>query len=409
MVATIGFVAIGHAASPANPCADAPVTVPLSANTATTGVISLLFTDARGAPVTYFECAGEHAQSLGSSSAPPGDRTILSPATTWRCDRLVRHFAATTQRADGTLARGAASARTTSCARRFELDVPARIAADRLARIRIVDRWRIGDVRTTLCVGAPRKRLACRGVAFAPGTRLALRRFRPAVRGRWRVELRVARHRVRAVIAVGVRVVPKRMAPPKVLVTGDSSIQGIDSFLSDDLEGVAAVVSDVRPGSSISRETAWWPIAKVRAQRVRPRSTVISLGSNEDFGMRAADGASHACCDEAWIGEFERRVRKAMRFYRASGRVYWLTIPAPRDERRVPVVAAVTAAILRAAAGLPAVRVLRMDLLFSPGGYRDVIRYKGHDVHVREPDGMHLSVAGTRIAARAVARALRAD
>lgn len=55
---------------------------------------------------------------------------------------------------------------------------------------------------------------------------------------------------------------------------------------------------------------------------------------------------------------------------------------------------------------MPRVEVLRMDQLFSPGGWQAVIRYGGHDVRVREDDGIHLNAAGTSIAARVVARAL---
>ena len=50
--------------------------------------------------------------------------------------------------------------------------------------------------------------------------------------------------------------------------------------------------------------------------------------------------------------------------------------------------------------------VLRADLIFSPNGYRDVMRYRGAKVRVREPDGVHLNVAGTAIAATAIARVL---
>jgi lysophospholipase L1-like esterase len=53
------------------------------------------------------------------------------------------------------------------------------------------------------------------------------------------------------------------------------------------------------------------------------------------------------------------------------------------------------------------VQILRMDLLFTPEGFRDVIRYRGRDVAVRDVDGVHLNVAGTAIEARIVAEALR--
>ena len=87
----------------------------------------------------------------------------------------------------------------------------------------------------------------------------------------------------------------------------------------------------------------------------------------------------------------------------------WLTLSAPRDPRRIPIFAAVNTAILRAAAAGPAAQVVRLDLLFTPNGYREFIRYDGRNVYVREPDGVHLNVAGAEIAARAVVKALQAS
>jgi hypothetical protein len=136
--------------------------------------------------------------------------------------------------------------------------------------------------------------------------------------------------------------------------------------------------------------------------------TVISLGANEGFPMTAADGTQHACCDAAWVAEYARRVRKIMRIYARNGRarVIYLTIAAPRVAAHVPITTAVNTAIVRAAVGLRGVRVLRMDLLFSPHGYQPSIRYHGRDVDVRAPDGVHLDVAGTAIEAQEVVRAL---
>ena len=126
--------------------------------------------------------------------------------------------------------------------------------------------------------------------------------------------------------------------------------------------------------------------------------------------MRAADGAMHACCDNAWVDEYTRRVRAAMIIYlrHGRGRVFYLTIAAPRDPGRMPTFDAVNKAIVRAAAGLAGVRVLRMDLLFSPHGYQEVLRYRGREVNVREPDGIHLNISGTAIEAQVTAAALRA-
>jgi hypothetical protein len=124
--------------------------------------------------------------------------------------------------------------------------------------------------------------------------------------------------------------------------------------------------------------------------------------------MPTPGGSSAACCDEPWVAEYARRVRTMMRAYRrhGRGRVLWLTLPMPREARLIPIFGAVNRAILRAADGLSGVKVLRMDLLFTPAGYRDVMRYRGKSVRVREIDGVHLSISGTAIAATAIAREL---
>ncbi|HEV7806382.1 MAG TPA: hypothetical protein VGO80_11215 [Solirubrobacteraceae bacterium] len=395
------------ATAPANPCAPAPVTAVFGANTNRIGLVDLHFFQTGGGPVTYYECRGGRARRLGVRAVQGDGITSLDGATAWRCDRLTRRFVATGPRADGSLARGSSSVRTSSCARRLRLDMPRRVARGRLAHIRVVDRWGSGGIATELCVAPPRGRLACRRVVLAAAARAATRRLRPAVAGRWRVELRVRGHRVRGLLAVGVRtaVLP---APPTLLATGDSTMQGVESFLADELGDEATVVPDVRPGLAISKRNQLRPIARSHVARIAPRTTVVSIGAVEGWPMRAVDGRAHDCCDEAWVTEYARRVRQVMRVYRrhGRGRVLWLTIPAPADPARIPITAAVNRAIVRAGDRLAGVRVLRMDLLFTPDGYRAVMRHRGRDVRVREADGIHLNVAGTAIAARAVAQAL---
>jgi hypothetical protein len=115
-----------------------------------------------------------------------------------------------------------------------------------------------------------------------------------------------------------------------------------------------------------------------------------------------------ACCEPGWVAEYARRVRAMMQTYarRGRGRVVWLTLPLPKGRREVA--DAVNLAVLRAAEGLTPVTVVRLDEVFTPAGFRDVMRYRGRDVRVRERDGIHLNVAGTAIAARLVAAVLRA-
>ncbi|MCW3016412.1 MAG: hypothetical protein JWO02_3504 [Solirubrobacterales bacterium] len=415
-VAAVGTLLLGvsaHADAPpasANPCAPAPpVAAQFGANTNRLGLVDLHFFNAQGATVTYFECVGDRAYRLGERSLANGAITSMWAATYWRCGRLTRHFAATATLSDGSLTRGTSSVRTMSCAHRFQLDLPRQVARGHDTRVRVIDRWGIGGIHTQLCVTPPRARHTCRTVAFAAAADVATRHFRPTTPGSWRVELRVRSYRVRGSIAAGVHRVAPTAPPPTVLATGDSTMQGVESFLSDDLGEEATVVSDVHPGFTMSKENAWAAIAASQAARVRPSTTVMSLGAAEGFPMKATDGKLHDCCDEPWVQEYTRRVRKTMRTYlrQGRGRVFYLTIPAPRDDGRAIIVAAVNRAIVRAGEGLAGVQILRMDLLFSPNGFREVMRYRGRDVDVREPDGIHLNVSGTAIAAQVVAQALR--
>ena len=395
------------AADSPNPCAPAPVTRGLHASMERLGTIALhYFFGLAGSPITFAECVGERAIPLGER-AGTGEITDFPAATLWRCGRLVRRFAAVQAQPNGSFDRGATSVRTRSCADRFALELPRRVATGREVRIRIVDRWGIAGVRTKLCVARPGGRLRCRAVVFVSAA-TATRRVRASVRGRWRIELRVARERVRAELAVGVRSAAPRAPREVVLATGDSTMDGLVGVLADELGASARVVGDVRLGYAISSQGGLAAIAEDQVARLRPRTTVVSVGANEGWPMRAAaDGVTYPCCQQQWIDELVRRVRDAMRVYARRGRVFWLTLPAPRFPERVQTFAAANAAILRAAPGVPAVRVLRMDTLFTPNGFSEFIRYRGRDVRVRAIDGIHLNLAGNEIAARELARAMR--
>ena len=186
-------------------------------------------------------------------------------------------------------------------------------------------------------------------------------------------------------------------------------MQGIDNFMADRIGQRARVRSDVHTGTAISRDGDWIARARRQAQQVKPRTTVISIGAGEGYPMRTPSGAETVCCDASWVAEYTRRVGVMMKSYRrgGAGRVLWLAIPTPRSPERARVTAVVNKAILSAAAGRPGVKVLRIDELITPNGYRDVMRYRGQNVRVRAVDGVHLSIPGTAIVAEAVDEALR--
>lgn len=388
----------------------------LGADVSKPGIVTLTYFGLPGSTVYFDERIGGVVKRIGHLPIAPDAFRIVPPAaliffpeaTVWRCGRPARHFESTEVRPDGTRAAGAFDVRTGTCARRFALKVPSRVRRGTLARVRVLDRWNIGGIGTRLCVTPPHGHAACRSLPFRRAIGVRSRHFRATRSGQWKVELRVHGHRERTAVAVGSHVAAERAATV-VLATGDSLMQGIDSFIADRLGQRARVRSDVHNGTAISRDGAWVARARRQAQQVKPRTTVISVGAGEGYPMRTPSGTQTECCDASWSAEYRRRLVAMMKSYRrgGAGRVLWLAVPLPRSPALAAVTAVVNKAILSAAAGRPGVKVLRIDQLITPNGYRDVMRYRGQDVRVRAVDGVHLSIPGTAIVAEAVDEALR--
>jgi hypothetical protein len=157
----------------------------------------------------------------------------------------------------------------------------------------------------------------------------------------------------------------------------------------------------------------WGKLSTQQASERKPDAVVVFIGANEGFDLPGPGGESLRCCNAGWAAAYAYRVRRMMNTYRRGGRarVYWLTLPAPRDKDRQEVARAVNAAIEVAAQPYRAqVRVLDMDELFTPGGrYRDAMEVDGRRQIVREPDGIHLNGQGAELAADAVMEAVERD
>lgn len=214
-----------------------------------------------------------------------------------------------------------------------------------------------------------------------------------------------------AVLAV-IASVPAEAAPKRILATGDSMIQLVDLELAKRLEPPHSVRSDARVGTGISkpRQLDWVRHSRRQALRHRPHATVVFLGANDGFPLRGA-----RCCGERWVARYAARVRAAMDHYRRAGRgrVYWLTLPAPRPRLWRPIYSAVNRAIRRAGRSFPrsaGVRVIDTWKVFTPDGrFRARMSWRGRKYTVRQADGVHLSRAGASIAAQLIVGSLRND
>ncbi|MBA3301109.1 MAG: DUF459 domain-containing protein [Thermoleophilaceae bacterium] len=209
---------------------------------------------------------------------------------------------------------------------------------------------------------------------------------------------------------------PKPIPLRRLLVTGDSLSQPLDSELARRLEGAGVEVDrDPHVGSGISKSVIvdWGKLAVSQAKKGPPDAVVVFLGANEGFPIPGAGGRQVECCGPDWAALYATRVRRMMDTYRRGGaaRVYWLTLPAPRDGDLAPITRTVNQAIAAAAAPYRAqVRVLDTVPVFTPGGkYRSSMEVGGKETIVRESDGLHLNAAGARVEADKVEEALRGD
>jgi lysophospholipase L1-like esterase len=202
---------------------------------------------------------------------------------------------------------------------------------------------------------------------------------------------------------------PKRHL--RLLATGDSMIQVVDSFLRDRLPG-HRIVSEAHISSGISKAgffgIDWVRHAGAQARTIHPDATVVFIGPNEGFPIGGVN-----CCGRAWVRGYAKRVAAMMEAYRRGGRalVYWLTLPTPRGAALARVLRAVNTAIVRAARNARAgVHVIDTRKVFTPHGrFQQTACYRGSCFSARQEDGVHLSVAGARVAADMIARRLRAD
>lgn len=201
-----------------------------------------------------------------------------------------------------------------------------------------------------------------------------------------------------------------------LLVTGDSLAQPLDAELARRLADAGVrTVRDAHLGTGISKsdQLDWGSKAVSQVRKDKPDAVVFFLGANEGFPFDIAGGKSVGCCGPAWAAQYATRARQMMQTYRRDGaaRIYWLTLPLPRDAARQQIARSVNAAIVAAAQPYRAqVRVLDMTQVFTPGGrYRAAMQVDGRNTIVRKPDGIHLNEAGSAVAAGIVIDRLRAD
>jgi hypothetical protein len=201
-----------------------------------------------------------------------------------------------------------------------------------------------------------------------------------------------------------------------LLVTGDSMSMPLDSDLAQQLVGKGVhVIQDPHIGTGISTTFVvdWGKLSVAQVKADHPEAVVVFIGANDGFPMPGPNGHQIPCCTAGWAAIYANRARQMANTYRQAGaaRVYWLTLPTPREPARQRIARVVNAAITVAAQPWTAqVRVIDTVPIFTPGGiYRDAMNIGGTQTIVRQADGIHLNEAGSSLLATTVLEAIKQD
>jgi lysophospholipase L1-like esterase len=209
--------------------------------------------------------------------------------------------------------------------------------------------------------------------------------------------------------------------PPKqrlhtLLVTGDSMSEPLDQDLAQTLapQGIR-VIQDPHIGTGISSTLLvdWGKLSTYQVRHDHPNAVVVFIGANDGYSMPGPGRKLVNCCGAEWAAIYAQRVRQMMNTYRQAGaaRVYWLTLPTPRDSARAKISLVVNAAITVAAEPWrDQIRIIDTVPVFTPDNkYRDSMTINGQPTIVRESDGIHLNDAGSSLAAQLVLAAVDQD
>jgi hypothetical protein len=209
---------------------------------------------------------------------------------------------------------------------------------------------------------------------------------------------------------------PAKQQLHTLLVTGDSMSQPLDQDLARSLAPRdVQVIRAPHIGTGISNTILvdWGKLSAQQVRQYHPNAVVVFIGANDGYSMPGPNGKQVDCCTAQWAAIYAERVRRMMNTYRQAGaaRVYWLTLPTPRDSSRAKIARVVNAAIdVAAEPWLAQVSVIDTVPVFTPGNrYRDSMTIGGEPTIVRQSDGIHLNDAGSSLAAKLVLSAVNLD
>lgn len=204
--------------------------------------------------------------------------------------------------------------------------------------------------------------------------------------------------------------------PMRLYMAGDSLMGGPGVALLNRLQEATSVdppeVTDFKVSSGLINTDFfnWFDYLPQQVLQYRPALTVFAVGGNDDKGFGDVAGAADVG-SEGWNVEYGRRVAAIMDLLTArQGKVVWLGLPIPRDQKRQAAFKAINAVAKAEAERRPGmVKYVDLYSLFSGsnGQFAATLKdSKGKSAAMRATDGVHYSPAGAERVADATIKAI---
>ncbi|HEV3312270.1 MAG TPA: DUF459 domain-containing protein [Chloroflexota bacterium] len=192
--------------------------------------------------------------------------------------------------------------------------------------------------------------------------------------------------------------------PLNLLITGDSLVgyMGPQILNLASSQGPVTGATDTHDGTGLTTPAFvdWSLLAGQQVHQFHPDAIVIMIGGNDFENMTLPSNKFFPAGTKSWTREYQRRAAYVMRTWIRGGvkRVYWLSMPLAQnaswanDDRHIDV------ALRRAAALVPGVHYVNvLGPILNHGHYAAYVKYQGVPTLIREPDGVHLNIAGSQI------------
>lgn len=196
--------------------------------------------------------------------------------------------------------------------------------------------------------------------------------------------------------------------PGSLLVTGDSFAYYLGQQLAAARRPRATTV-DSRHSSGLARPEFldWNDVAPGQLAAAKPGAVVVFLGANDCQPIRVGGTGRWAVVGSAaWVAEYRRRATELISTYAAGGArpVYWVGLPIVERPDIAACYRAMNGATRAATGDVRGASWIESWSLYAVDGkYSATVR----GVLARQPDGIHLTFAGTRFLTRKVYALLR--